>query len=198
MEEKVRSMAHLSQYLSDHAPVVCEFDCTLLTSGLEAGLGNSSECGGMGDHCGGHSRNPLRELIRYTTSRDQVGGDKCGDLWTFQLELLQRETKFAHMQQQVQPSTVASRATLSALGHAEEVRDRFEKYTVRSYRQLLHKEGDTSARLLAWLLTRETLCLPLYYACDTVGRDVHSQRGDLQDSLRGLLLQSSSTSSISR
>ena len=49
-------------------------------------------------------------------------------------------------------------------------RDRLEKYTIKTYRQLLHREGDALGKLLAWISSGKQVGL-LYY-------DWTQQRGE--------------------
>lgn len=54
---------------------------------------------------------------------------------------------------------------------------RLEKYTLKSYRQLLYRDGNTSGRLLAWLLRWETPRSPVLDLKGSLRWDVGTRRG---------------------
>ena len=70
-------------------------------------------------------------------------------------ELLEEESILIQLQGQVGEQQAEERELLEAQRRVGEIWDRLDCYTRWEYPQRLHREGDKSGKLLAWLLNRE-------------------------------------------
>ncbi|KAJ1099811.1 hypothetical protein NDU88_004906 [Pleurodeles waltl] len=156
-------VSHLTRYLLDHAPVVCVFQWGRLTRTLYSWrfpseilqdpvrkdtltqlLTEYTEHNWQSTH----SRATDREACK-TVLLGGYMGFTCGVRKTLQAELTEREDVLAAFQRGEGQGPNVQGEEVNLLCQVIEMRDRLEHYTLKSYRQLLHREGDSSGKLLA-------------------------------------------------
>ncbi|KAJ1215409.1 hypothetical protein NDU88_003018 [Pleurodeles waltl] len=113
----------------------------------------------------------------------------CGVQKTLQAELTDREDVLAACQQISVRGPNTQQEEVNLLRQVIETRDRLEHYTLKSYQQLLHREGDSSGRLLAWILRREQPCSLVLHLKNPRGREANTQHNIVtvfRDDLEGV------------
>ncbi|KAJ1181235.1 hypothetical protein NDU88_006443 [Pleurodeles waltl] len=79
----------------------------------------------------------------------------CGVRRQLQGDLNKVEEELIALQTWEQSQPDIARRQLEVRRHMADTWDRLDKYTLKQYRQTLHREGDKPSRLLAWILRRE-------------------------------------------
>ena len=183
------STIHRARYLSDHAPVSCEL---VWGRTLGARLGWRMPVDMLEDAEGRRvvqdavieyletnwgttkTRNTEWEALK-AVIRGRCMGLACGVRKTLQRELQEGERKLAKHQHRPVSDTIYAQTELDLQRQVLSTRERLEQYTLKTYRQLLHREGDTPSRLLAWIIKRESPRQTITHLVDLEGSEVYSQ-----------------------
>ena len=107
--------------------------------------------------------------------RGKCMGLTIGVRKTLQLELQEAEINLSSVQIDRAKGCIGPETERENLNKVLATRDRLETYTLKTYRQLLHREGDTPGKLLAWIIRKEEARSPVLYLKNVDGEEVRNQ-----------------------
>ena len=167
----VCDVVHLARYLSDHAPVAWSVYCwrrsdlrlnwRLFPEILLDPEGRDRIASAHGDYFDNNWSTADTRATKWEAMKAVVRGHCIGlssrVRQTPQTELTHEEGELAR-HHQLPPTTLEDKQNeVEARRRLADVGERLSKFTLKSCRQLLHREGERLGRLLAWIQKRENL-----------------------------------------